>query len=76
MYGPLSDDHRSLVVPDRATLRALGELARASAVGGPDEAIAEVLDWRQTRSEHPGSGAVLVLTEAFRARWALGVAPA
>ncbi len=76
VYGPLSDDHRSLVVPDRATLRALVELARASAVGGPDEAIAEVLDWWQTRSEHPGSGAVLVLTEACRARWTLGVAPA
>lgn len=75
VHGPATDTHRGLVVTDRATLRALTGLGRAAAVGGPHEQLTETIDWWQTRAEHPGSGAVLVLTEACRARWTLGTAP-
>lgn len=75
VHGDPTDTHRTLVVADRATLRALTALARSTPPGGPHEQLAEVLDWWQDRAEHPGSGAVLVLTEACQARWTLGVTP-
>jgi hypothetical protein len=67
--------HRTLVVPDRSTLRALATFAAATPHGHREEEQAAVISWWLQRAEHPGSGAVLVLTEACSARWTLGTAP-
>lgn len=63
--------HRTLVVPDRATLAALARAARHS----KDQATAALVGWWQQRAEHPGTGAVICLTDACRRRWTLGTTP-
>jgi hypothetical protein len=71
----LARAHRTLVVPDRDTLRALAALADAAPPGSRHDEQAAIVNWWVQRAEHPGSGAVLVLAEACSARWALGTAP-
>jgi hypothetical protein len=67
--------HSTLVVPNRATLRALHRLARQTNATDPHDPQAAVIDWWQQRSEHPGTGAVLILTDALRQRWITGGHP-
>ena len=65
--------HRTLVVPDRATLAALAALAHSTPA--PADPAAAAIAWWAARAEHPGTRAVLVATEACRDRWVLGVPP-
>jgi hypothetical protein len=67
--------HRTLVVADRSTLVALSALARVSARAGISTEQAAVIGWWEQRADHPGTGAVLIVTEAARLRWCLGVVP-
>ncbi|MBV9354156.1 MAG: hypothetical protein JO023_01385, partial [Chloroflexi bacterium] len=69
---------RTLVVADRDALSRLLELALASgpAASNLDSAAAPVVGWWAMRADHPGTGAVLNITSACSARWALGVPPA
>ena len=71
----LARSHRTLIVADRATIHALDGLARAHAKDAALADVAAVAGWWATRAEHPGSGAVLILTEALPRRWTLGVHP-
>ncbi len=72
----LGSEPRTLVVPGRATLNELLELARAARRDSPYAEQAAVVGWWAQRADHPGSGAVLVVTDACAARWVLGVPPA
>lgn len=69
----LGESHRTLIVPDQATLDALLTLARASASDPELADVAATVGWWSTRAEHPGSGAVTVLVDALPQRWTLGV---
>jgi hypothetical protein len=71
----LGSDPRTLIVPDRATLRLLLEVARATDRTAPTAAAAAVVGWWDQRADHPGSGAVLHVTAACSTRWVLGVPP-
>lgn len=69
----LDEIHRTIVVADHATMYALATLARQCATNPDLAAVAATVGWWAGRSEHPGSGAVIVLLDALRARWTLGV---
>jgi hypothetical protein len=71
----LAGELRTLVIPDRATLSHLVELARATDRGSACAEAAAVVGWWDQRADHPGSGAVLNVTVACSARWVLGVPP-
>lgn len=70
----LDDTHRTLVVPDLATLAALGMLAREApgTRGGAHTEAAAVVAWWDQRGDHPGTSAVLPVTDTCALRWALG----
>jgi hypothetical protein len=67
--------HRTLVIADRDTLSRLVELARATDPASPAAGSSAVVGWWSQRADHPGTGAVLNVTVACSARWALGVPP-
>lgn len=69
------EGHETLVVADRRTLERLVGLARSAQPGTPVHAAGALLDWWSQRSQHPGSGAVLILSEACSARWVIGGGP-
>lgn len=69
----LEEFHRTLVVADLGTLDVLTTLARACANDPELGQVAATVGWWATRAEHPGSGATLVLLDALRQRWTLGV---
>ncbi len=72
----LAPEPRTLIIPDRNTLGRLLEVARATERDAPTAAVAAVVGWWEQRAAHPGTGAVLEVTSACTARWALGVPPA
>jgi hypothetical protein len=72
----LSPEPRTLVVSNRAALACLLELARATDRDAPTAAAAAAVGWWEQRAAHPGTGAVLQVTSACAARWALGAPPA
>jgi len=67
----ISAVHRTLVVPDEQTLAALARMAREQ----HRAASAPVVAWWDQRADHPGTGAVISVVDAARARWVLGVPP-
>lgn len=74
--GEPGSDFECLVVADRRQLALLVEAAHASPAS--DFALnrnAAVVDWWGQQAEHPGSRAVIVLTDACRQRWVTGEAP-
>jgi hypothetical protein len=66
---------RTLVIADRDTLSRLVELARSTDPASSSASSAAVVGWWSQRADHPGTGAVLNVTAACSARWALGVPP-
>ena len=56
----LAPEPRTLIIPDRNTLRRLLELARATERAAPTAAVAAVVGWWEQRAAHPGTGAVLM----------------
>jgi hypothetical protein len=66
-----------LLTDDPATLPALMTLARRNArAQGPVGEAAALIGWWTERADHPGTGAVIHLPTASRARFVLGAAPA
>ena len=70
-----ADNFETLVVADRATLARLGDLARPALRASPADAAGALIDWWTQRSQHPGTGAVLVAADACSTRWVTGGAP-
>jgi hypothetical protein len=68
----LTEVHRTLVVTDERTMSLLASMCRDQ----PRAASAPVIAWWDQRADHPGSGAVMLATEAARRRWTLGTSPA
>ena len=64
----------TLIVPDRATIAAMHEVARANTKKA-DEKAALLIDFLQERSEHPSSQATIVAPDACAQRWVLGTHP-
>jgi hypothetical protein len=66
---------RTLVVADREALRRLLEMATITEPTSPAAGAAAVVGWWAMRADHPGTGAVVVVTEACAARWVTGLPP-
>lgn len=62
----------TLVVADRATLTHLTDLARPAMPASPADAAGRLVDWWTQRSQHPGTGGVIVATDACSTRWVTG----
>jgi hypothetical protein len=71
----LGPDPRTLVVADRGALDKLVELARHTDSTSANWHVAATVGWWDQRSDHPGTGAVLIVTTACGERWVLGVPP-
>jgi hypothetical protein len=71
----LGAEPRTLVVADRRTLDKLVELARHTDSSSPNWHVAATVGWWDQRADHPGTGAVLIVTTACSERWVLGVPP-
>ena len=65
----------TLVVASAAHLDALVDLARADQPSQASTSASAVVGWWQARSEHPTSGAVVVLTRDLAQRMVLGTSP-
>jgi hypothetical protein len=67
---------RTLIVADRATLEKLVELARHTNPTSANWQVAASVGWWDQRADHPGTGAVVILTTICSERWVLGIPPA
>lgn len=65
----------TLVVATSADLTALVDVARKDHPTRAEVSAAHVIGWWHARSEHPASGAVIVLTRALSQRYTLGTPP-
>lgn len=67
-----SDNWRTLVTDDRATLGVLAELARTVKPAEADSDVAAHIGWWAARSDFPGTSAVVDVVAASRQRWVIG----
>lgn len=68
-----TDTFPTLLVADRESLATLLTLAERCAWHPTLSPVAAIAAWWAARAEHPGTGATIVIIEALRRRWTLGV---